>query len=309
MVLRLGTRGSLLARTQSALVARMIEQFHPTVGVEEIIYVTSGDAISDRPLHEVGGKGLFTKELELALLHGQIDLAVHSYKDVPVTEPLVDQRELVIAAVPAREDARDILVTQTGCSIGDLRQGARIGTGSLRRRCQLLACRPDLIIEPIRGNIDTRVRKLRDGLFDAIILAMAGVKRASLFDSAIMTPLNEAVMLPAPGQGALAIQCRRDDQPTRQLLAALNDVNTQQCALAERALVRHLRGDCMSPIGAHASVNNGAIRLLAAVGARGGSLPVLRAAGEAPDAESAARAVYNALSAQNVEQVLHGAAS
>ena len=211
-ILRLGTRGSLLARKQSRIVARTMEQTHPGLQVEEIVFVTSGDVIADRPLHEAGGKGLFTKELELALLSGGIDFAVHSYKDMPVTEPLVDQDDLVIAAVPPREDARDILVSVAARSLGELRRSARIGTGSLRRRSQLLAHRPDLVIEPIRGNIDTRVRKLREGLlYDAIVLALAGVKRAELFDGGIMTPLEESQMVPAAGQGALgaAVPARR----------------------------------------------------------------------------------------------------
>lgn len=306
-VLRLGTRGSLLARTQSSLVARMIEQRNPGIRVEEVVHVTSGDVITDRPLHEAGGKGLFTKELELALLNGSIDFAVHSYKDMPVTDPLVDQSELVVASVPAREDVRDVLVSLTARHISELPTGARVGTGSLRRRSQLLALRSDLIVEPIRGNIDTRVRKLREGSFNAIVLALAGVKRAALFDAAIMTPIDESQMLPAPGQGALALQCRRDDQRTRELLAVVNDAAAAQCVLAERALVGHLCGDCLSPIAARATLANHELRLLAAVGARGGGLPVLRAAALGPDPESAALSVYNQLLEQNVAQVLHGA--
>ena len=179
-VLRLGTRGSRLALAQSQMMADAIMQAHRGVRVELITIRTSGDRIADRPLSEFGGKGLFTKELEQALLSEQIDLAVHSYKDVPVTMPLVDVSDLIIAAVPKREDARDVLIAAAR-SIEDLPDGARVGTGSTRRRCQLLDRRPDLRIESIRGNIDTRLRKLRERQYDAIILAMAGIRRAQLF--------------------------------------------------------------------------------------------------------------------------------
>jgi len=307
-LLRLGTRGSLLARTQSGLVAKILEHRHADLRVEEVVLVTSGDVITDRPLHEVGGKGLFTKELELAILRGDIDFAVHSYKDVPVTEPLVDQEELVIASVLPREDARDVLVSLGTRRIGDLRQGARVGTGSLRRRCQLLAQRPDLVIEPVRGNIDTRLRKLRDGLFDAIVLALAGLKRAALFDQAIMTPLDVSEMIPAPGQGALALQCRRDNRRARELLSSISDPPAVTCVLAERALVRSLRGDCLSPIGVHARLVNNAVQLVAAVGARGGEPPVLRASATASESNSAVMAAYNSLLEQDVTRLLHGAA-
>ena len=292
-------------RTQSGLVARLLEHRHPGLRIEEVVLVTSGDLIADRPLHEVGGKGLFTKELELALLRRDIDFAVHSFKDVPVTEPLVDQADLVIAAVPPREDPRDVLVSLRARRIIDLPQGARVGTGSLRRRCQLLAQRPDLVVEPIRGNIDTRVRKLREGLFDAIVLALAGLKRVGLFDSSIMAPLEESDMIPAPGQGALALQCRADNHAVRTLLASISDPSVFTCVLAERGVVRSLQGDCLSPIGAHARLVNNAIHLVAAVGARGGELPVLRATATASEPESAVLAAYNSLLKQDVAHLLH----
>src|SRR5688500_3592950 len=203
--LRLGTRGSLLARTQSMLVAHDLERAHPGLRVELRIFKTSGDRIADRPLHEFGGKGLFTKELEQALLAGEIDFAVHSFKDVPVTMPLVDTTDLAIAAVPERESPFDVLVSADARKVQELPQGARVGTGSRRRRCQLLAARPDLAVEAVRGNIDTRLRKWREGQFRAIVLAAAGLRRARLFDESAMAILDDpAVMLPAPGQGALA---------------------------------------------------------------------------------------------------------
>lgn len=279
--LRLGTRGSLLARTQSQLVASAVEAAHPGVRVELVTIKTTGDRIADQPLHAFGGKGLFTKELEQALLAGDVDFAVHSFKDVPVTMPLVEQSNLIIAAVPKREDARDMLVGGGAASIDHLPPGARVGTGSLRRRCQLLHARPDLIVEPIRGNIDTRLRKQREGAYDAIILAMAGVRRAGLFDAGMMAAIDAVEMVPSPGQGALALQCRRDDGRTRELLAALNDAPTATCVAAERELVLLLQGDCHSPIAALAEFlppggqGRKKMQLRAAVGGRDGEPPVL----------------------------------
>jgi hydroxymethylbilane synthase len=275
--LRLGTRGSMLARTQSGWVARELEARNPGLRVELVIVQTSGDRITDRPLHAFGGKGLFTKELEQALLAGSVDFAVHSYKDVPVTMPLVETAELIIAAVPAREDARDAWVSTRFRSLADLPPGAKVGTGSLRRRCQLLARRPDLLIEPIRGNIDTRLRKLRDGEYEAIILAMAGLKRASLFDPQIMSALEPEVMLPAAGQGALALECQRDNMDVRRVLESMHDAFTASCVNAERAIVQGLNGDCHSPIAAFAALRGKEMHLSVAVGARDGHPPLLRA--------------------------------
>jgi hydroxymethylbilane synthase len=239
---------------------------------------TSGDKVSDRPLHELGGKGLFTKEIEQALLSGEVDFAVHSFKDVPVTMPLVDPSGLVIAAVPPREDPRDVLVSHVARSIDALPPGARVGTGSLRRRCQLLAQRPDLVVESIRGNIDTRLRKVREGAYDAIILAAAGLRRAALFDGSHMSFISEKVVLPAPGQGALALQCRREDVATRSLLVALDDPHgSAESVGAERAVVAALQGDCHSPIAAFASPGIQAISLQVAVGTRDGNPPVIKA--------------------------------
>jgi hydroxymethylbilane synthase len=221
----------------------------------------------------------------------------------------VDQRELIIASVPRREDPRDVLVSIGARRISELRNGARVGTGSLRRRCQLLAQRPDLIVEPIRGNIDTRLRKLREGQFDAIILALSGLKRAGLFDTAAMSPLDESEMIPAPGQGALALQCRTDNQLAREALEAVSDESSFACVRAERALVRQLNGDCLSPIGAYAHRVKHALHLIAAVGARGGELPVLHATATADEPDSAVRAAYNSLLEQDVTRLLHDAAS
>ena len=314
--LKLGTRGSVLARVQSQHVADLLEKHHPGLAVELEIFKTTGDQIADRPLHEAGGKGLFTREIEQALLDRQVDLAVHSYKDLPVTMPLVDQTDLVIAATTPREDARDVLILAaqhpTASSLAQpldlLPQNALVGTGALRRRCQLLAARPDLRIENIRGNIDTRLRKVTSGEYAAVILAMAGLKRAGLFDSSTMHPLPEETLLPAAGQGALAIQCRRSDEFTRQVLSAVNHEPTARCVRLEREVVRRLGGDCFSPIAAYAVIEGESIRLRCAIGRRGGDPPLLRsdhAAGAGGDDEPIETSLKS-LSYQGVMAHLHG---
>jgi hydroxymethylbilane synthase len=297
----------MLAQAQSRIVAAHLEKLHPGVKVELVIVTTSGDVIADRPLHEFGGKGLFTKELEQALLAAKVDFAVHSFKDVPVTMPLVDQSNLVIASVPKREDPRDLLVCEKATSLAELPSGARIGTGSLRRRSQILAARPDLTVEPIRGNIDTRVRKLQSGAYDAVILAAAGTRRAGIFDSHLMHPLDFADLLPSPGQGALALQCRGDDTETRQLLGAMSDPVTQTCVTAERELVRLLNGDCHSPIAALAVADDsGKLTFLARVGARDGNPPVISATGSGTSPIDLANQVFQQLLAQGAPALLHG---
>jgi hydroxymethylbilane synthase len=279
--LRLGTRGSLLARTQSQWTADALLAAHPGLRVELVTISTSGDRLIDQSLADAGGKGLFTKELELALLAGEIDFAVHSMKDVPVTMPLVDQAGLVIAAIPAREDARDVLVSRHGRSLADLPAGSTVGTGSLRRRCQILAGRPDLRVVPLRGNVDTRLKKLEQGENAAIVLAMAGLQRLRRFDAAWMTPIEPVVMLPAAGQGALALQCRLGDELTTAVLAKLDDPATRLAVLAERAVVAGLDGDCHSPIAAWSIIEQGRLSLTAAVGRENGDPPVARAAATA----------------------------
>jgi hydroxymethylbilane synthase len=280
----LGTRGSLLAKMQSHWVANALIQAVPGLTVQIQIIQTTGDVVRDRPLHEIGGKGLFTKEIEQSLLDRRIDFAVHSFKDVPITMPLVDVSDLTIAAAPLREDVRDVLIGAT--SIDDLPTGARVGTSSLRRKCQLLARRPDLNVQMIRGNIDTRLRKLRDKEFDAIILAMAGLKRAGLYDATIMHPIPLEQMLPAAGQGALAIQCRRNDAETIRILSYLNDPNTAACVEIERDVVRKLNGDCHSPIAALAIMDGSDIHLRITVGERDGSPPIRYASSHGTNAES-----------------------
>ena len=301
--LRLGTRGSLLATAQSRLVADALQQLHPHLNVQLVTIKTTGDRVTDRPLHEVGGKGVFTKEIEQALLDGAVDFAVHSFKDVPVTMPLVEQANLTFAAVPEREDARDVLVASRAIRIADLPKGARVGTSSPRRAAQLRALRSDVVCEPIRGNIDTRLRKLLDGQYDAILLAMAGLKRAGLFDEAAMAPVEFDEILPAAGQGALVLQCRKDDVKTIDLLRPLSDPETATCVAAERKLVELLKGDCHSPIGAYATVTKTGPLILAAVGARDGSPPVIRVAvsHETLDPVALASRAVHALCAQGLE--------
>jgi len=222
--------------------------------------------------------------------------------------PLVEQTNLIIAAVPQREDVRDVLISTRANSIKALPLNSRIGTGSLRRRCQLLALRPDLKIENIRGNIDTRIRKLKSGDFDAIILALAGLKRANLFDPTFMHPIPLDHFLPDAGQGALAIQCRRDDSATQQLLQPLDHPPTRQRVDLERAVVQGLNGDCFSPIGTLAELVGGQIHLRVAVGRRGGELPILIGQAQTPIStpQTAVQAVLKLLSDQNVQSHLHG---
>ena len=234
--------------------------------------------------------------MEQALLAGEIDFAVHSFKDVPVTMPLVDTSNLVIAAVPVREDPRDVVVLRDP-SKGALPYRAKVGTSSLRRRCQMLEVGHDIEVRPLRGNIDTRLRKLREGEYDVIILAMAGLRRTGLYEPTSMFPAD--YLLPAAGQGALALQCRRDDPRTAELLTGLNDPTTAACVAAERAVVKALNGDCHSPIAALTTLLDAGreMHLRVAVGGRDGNPPVVRAEarGPADDPESVVAQAVQAL--------------
>ncbi|MGA3068580.1 MAG: hydroxymethylbilane synthase [Tepidisphaeraceae bacterium] len=283
VTLRLGTRGSLLALAQSNQIAADLRAIHPNLTIEIIVVKTTGDLMPDTPLHDSGGKGLFVKELEQAILARQIDFAVHSFKDVPVTMPLTEQSNLHIPAAPKRHDPRDLLISQTAATLNDLPLSAKIATGSLRRRCQLLALRPDLKIDPIRGNIDTRLKKLRAGKYDAVILAAAGIQRAGLLEP-WMHPIPPDQILPAPGQGALALQCRRDDPATTAILKSLDHLPTHRCVTAERQIVEALKGDCHSPIAALAELSGEEMRIRAAVGGQGGEPPVLLSVSSTPAA-------------------------
>jgi hydroxymethylbilane synthase len=307
---RLGTRGSLLARSQCALVAAQLSASHPELQIQTIIIKTTGDGIIDRPLFDAGGKGLFVKELEQALLADQIDVAVHSCKDVPTTMPLMDQRALTIAAIPARGDPRDLLICAKAATIDDLPAGATLGTGSLRRRCQILGRRPDLKIEPLRGNIDTRLKTLRDGRFDAVVLACAGIERAGLMDPHWMHTIETDVLLPAAGQGALALQCRRDDASTIALIRSVDDPTTHACVLAERSIVAAVNGDCHSPIGVLAQIIGQNINVRAVIGRRDGEPPTIAAEARTPLIElpQAVNTVIARLREQGVGKLLHGLA-
>lgn len=254
------TRPSALARWQTARVIQLLQAAQPGLECNEYIITTTGDRVLDRPLPEIGGKGLFTSELEDALLSGKVDAAVHSLKDLPVE----NTPGVVVAAIPEREAAQDVLVSADGWTISNLPEGARVGTCSTRRTAQLLARRPDLTILPLRGNVDSRVRKAVTGEYDAIVLAQAGLTRLGL-QAHISEVFPLEVMLPAPGQGALAVQCREDDAETRERLAAIHDPLTAAAVGAERAFLSSLGGGCSLPVAAFAEKNNGTIILTGAV--------------------------------------------
>ena len=245
MKLTYATRRSALALAQCRAFVARLKAAHPHLEMIEEQVVTTGDKIQDRPLSEVGGKGLFVKEIEEALLERRADLAVHSIKDVPGVLP----DGLFIACIPTREDARDVLVAPKHGGLESLPQGAKVGTSSLRRAVSLLAARPDLVIVPMRGNVDTRLRKVDDGECDAIVLARAGLVRLGL-EARATAVLEPEISLPAVGQGALGIECRVDDASTRALLTALHDEATSRCVAAERGVMVALEGDCKTPLGA-----------------------------------------------------------
>ncbi|HUX37623.1 MAG TPA: hydroxymethylbilane synthase [Rectinemataceae bacterium] len=248
----IGSRGSALARWQSTWVKTRLEEFWPALEVGVEIFTTSGDRILDKPLPEIGGKGLFTEELERALLEGSIDIAVHSLKDLPVENPA----GLVVGAIPERADARDVFISSRYTTLAELPRGARVGTSSLRRGAQLLMLRPDLVLLPLRGNVDTRIGKAMAGDYEAIVLAAAGVTRLGRSDD-ISSFLEYSHMLPAPGQGALGIQCREGDASTLSLLAALDHPPTRAAVLAERAFLLGLGGGCSAPVATLAKIGAG----------------------------------------------------
>lgn len=262
---RLGTRASALARWQTRLIRYRLAACHPELGAEEIVFRTQGDRDESTPLPAMGGRGVFTDALERALLDGDIDLAVHSLKDVPV-EPTPG---LTLAAICLREDPRDAVLSAAGWTLPTLPEGAVVGTCSVRRSAQLLALRPDLRLAPLRGNVDTRVRQVAEGKFAAVILAAAGVKRLGLTDL-ISEVLDPGRMLPAPGQGALAIQCRIDDARTVSLIAPLEEPSVRQETDAERAFLGGLGGGCTAPIAALGRVNGEALHLTGLVASEDG---------------------------------------
>ncbi len=283
--LTIGSRGSKLALWQAEWVKARLGAFHPQLEVSIEIIKTSGDVLKDAPLSLIGGKGVFTKELEEALLDGRIDLAVHSLKDLPTILP----ESLTIAAITEREDTRDALVLRRGFalknpSLKSLPEGAVVGTSSLRRLAQLKHLRPDIGIKDLRGNVDTRLRKLDAGDYDAIILAAAGLRRLGLAER-ISAPIPAEEMLPAVGQGALAIEMRVDDSTALKLLASLEHTRTRAACTAERALLRFLGGGCQLPIAAHGVVEDNRLRLEGLVAGLSGDV-IIRDVLEGPATEA-----------------------
>jgi hydroxymethylbilane synthase len=293
-MLVIGSRGSQLALWQAKWIGARLAERGQETRIEVIR--TTGDKITDVPLAKVGTKGLFTKEIEEALLDGRIDLAVHSLKDLPTEVPA----GLSIAAIPQREDARDALV---GARLSELPAGAKVGTSSLRRAAQLRVVRPDLIIESVRGNLDTRVRKLDEGQYRAIVLAAAGLTRLGWADR-IAEILQPEVMCPAVGQGALAIETRTEGA-AREICAALDHGATRAAVTAERAVLSSLGGGCQVPIGAYAEVSGGGLRLMGVVIAPDGTLMVRKSdSGAVADADEIGRRVGAALLGEGAREIL-----
>jgi hydroxymethylbilane synthase len=292
------TRPSALARWQTQSIVDALQVAWPGLQCEQQVIATRGDAILDRPLPSIGGKGLFTRELEAELLSGRVHAAVHSLKDLPV-EPV---EGLAIVALPARGEPRDVLVSARGYRLDELPEGARVGTSSLRRRAQLLACRPDLRVESLRGNVDTRLKKALDGSYDGILLAGAGLVRLGLAQYITQwLPLDQ--FTPAPGQGALAVQCCSADREARACLEVLDDRATRLAVTAERAFLSGLGGGCSLPIGAYACLSEDQIELLGVVAdPRGGSL--IRLAGQGPEPNALGLALARQALEQGAGQIL-----
>jgi len=280
--IRIGTRASQLALWQANWIKECLIRQHPELDVQIEKIKTTGDKILDVSLAKIGGKGLFVKEIETALLDNSVDIAVHSMKDVPTELP----EGLGIVAVSEREDPRDALLSGNGMAIDDLPDGAAIGTSSLRRQAQLLYMKPGFDIQPLRGNINTRLRKLKEGQYDAIILAYAGVKRLG-WEAEVTQIIDPGVMLPAIGQGALGIEARLDDDRTLGRISFLNDPETSVCVTAERAFLHRLEGGCQVPIAAYATAKGDELTMTGLVAAVDGTRFIRKeTAGPASEAES-----------------------
>ena len=299
-IVRIATRNSPLALWQAEFVKAELLKFHPEVEVELIGFTTKGDKLLDSPLSKVGGKGLFVKELEVAMLNGDADIAVHSMKDVPMEFP----EGLELAVICEREDPRDAFVSNKYSSLDELPEGAVLGTSSLRRQCQIGALRPDLQIKDLRGNVNTRLAKLDQGEYDAIILAAAGLIRLEMAER-IASYIAVDQSLPAGGQGAVGIECRSDDARIKQLLAPLAHDETSYRVIAERALNRRLEGGCQVPIACYAQLNAGELSMNALVGSIDGKR-ILRAAGNdaADNAEQLGIRLAEELLAQGADEIL-----
>lgn len=255
-IIRIGTRGSQLALWQAEHVRAELTRLRPDLAIELVKIVSSGDVVLDRPLHQIGGVGIFTKEVQDAVLANAADLAVHSLKDLPTQS----HPSLVLAATPPRGPVHDVLLSPRHQTLDNLPNGAKVATSSLRRRAQLLKRRPDLNVVDIRGNVETRVRKIDEQQLDGLILAFAGLDRLGM-SSHVTQKFTASEMVPAVGQGALGIECRADDTFVRDLLAGLDDASTRAAVLAEREFLRVLQGGCQVPIGAHATIHDGTLHL------------------------------------------------
>lgn len=320
MILRIATRKSQLALAQSRWVKAQLEALQPGLTVELREYTTRGDQIQNVPLSQVGGKGLFTKEIEDALLAGEADIAVHSLKDLPAELP----EGLALAAVPVREDPRDALVLPSSVSrntsgedadspphpssliLQPLPHGARVGSSSFRRSAQLCGVRPDLRVESVRGNVDTRLRKLDEGQYHALVLAAAGLRRLGL-ESRISAALPVELSTPAPGQGALGLETRADDPTVRELLSRIEDADTRAAVAAERTVMDALGGGCSIPLGAFARVAGDSLELFGMIATTDGDR-LLRCveSGPASDPEALGRRVAERLREQGADEILAG---
>ncbi|MBN1512783.1 MAG: hydroxymethylbilane synthase [Phycisphaerae bacterium] len=295
-----GTRGSLLAVAQTGWVINEIRRHHPNLVVRTEHITTAGDRDQTAPLPEVGQKGIFTKELEEALLAGRIDLAVHSAKDLPEEMPA----GLGVLCIPAREDPRDALISRDGLTLEELPAGAVVGTSSLRRQAQLRLIRPDFQFTVLRGNVDTRIRKVHRGDCDATLLAMAGLNRVKMANQATC-PVEIEVVMPAPHQGILAVQGRADDERMRRLLASVENAESRLAFSVERDLVERLEGGCRTPIGLLVVVGGGGLSITAVVAAPDGSRCArARAAGGQSDAAALAGRVLQELKAQGAGEII-----
>lgn len=302
MKITIATRPSALARWQTQWVIHALQGIYPDLVCEEKIITTQGDSILDRPLPEIGGKGLFTQELEHELLNRNVHCVVHSLKDLPVDAPA----GLTIGCIPIRAEVRDALISKDGYTLATLPHKAIVGTSSLRRAAQLRAARPDLRIQPLRGNVDTRLRKALDGQYDAIILAGAGLTRLRL-DQHVTDWLSLEVMLPAPGQGALAVQCRADDEATLSLLEVLDDASTRRAVTAERAFLSGLGGGCAVPVAAYAEClvkpHPSQMRLRGLVISAEGTRAI-RVVGEGSEAERLGNSLAERALSQGADEIL-----
>ncbi len=297
--IRIATRQSPLALWQADYVKAALEKQHPGIRVELLKLTTRGDKILDTPLAKIGGKGLFVKELEHALLEGHADIAVHSMKDVPMEFP----EGLCLGTICPRETPHDALVSNHYHSFASLPLGAKIGTSSLRRQCQLRHLRPDLQLLDLRGNVNTRLAKLDAGDYDAIVLAAAGLIRLGM-ETRILEPLDPSLCLPAGGQGAVGIELRSNDPETARLIAPLHHPDTARCVLAERALNKHLHGGCQVPIACYAIIDGSELFLRGLVGSVDGQTMLVAEQRSTGDPEALGVAVAEQLLAQGAARIL-----